>query len=244
MEERASGSRFTGFLLLLLVCALLLMIRLAYLYVMDPVRFPITTIKIVASYKHLTRQELEAVLSKYSQQSYLSLPVKKLQNDLESMSWVDTAAIFRQWPDTLKITLVEKKPVAVWNDALMTKDGRIFHVSATEFDKEYQDGRLPRLSGPDEQQRDVLQSYEKLSKLLSLYGLKAASLVLRDNQAWELGLANGLLLRLGKIDIEKRVLRFCRAYTSTFVDKVEQLTSVDLRYTHGMAVQWKESTNK
>lgn len=244
MEERARGSRFTGFLILLITCALLLIARLAYLYLIDPIHFPIGTIKIAASYQHLTRKELEDVLAQYNQESFISLPMGKLQRDLQALTWVDTVTAERQWPDTLKITLIEKKPAAVWNDALMTEDGRIFQVNSAELKAQLNDETLPRLSGPNEQQRDVLQSYQKLSKLLSSYGLHAASLALRENQAWELSLTDGLLLRLGKTDVENRVLRFCRAYTSVFADKAEQLVSVDLRYTHGMAVQWKESTNK
>ena len=103
---------------------------------------------------------------------------------------------------------------------------------------------MPRLSGPAHQQIDVLQLYQKLSKLLSMYGLQAASLQLRDNQAWDLSLTNGIQLRLGKRDLEKRVLRFCKAYPAVFADKPELLTSVDLRYARGMAAQWQQSTRR
>lgn len=244
MEEPARGFRLTGFLTILITCALLLMARLVYLYVADSQHFPLSTIKIAATYQHVTRQQLETILSKYSQDSFISLPMKQLKHDLKALAWVDTVSVERQWPDTLKITLTEKKPVAIWNDALLTEDGRIFQVDPADLNKKSLEDVLPRLSGPEEQQLDVLHNYQKLSKLLSSYGLHAVSLALRDNQAWELGLTNGALLRLGKSDIEKRVLRFCRAYMAVFADKPEQLSSVDLRYTHGMAVQWKESTNK
>ncbi len=244
MEEPARGFRLTGFLMLLIACALLLIARLVYLYLADSQNFPLSTIKIAATYQHVTRQQLESVLSKYSQDSFISLPMQQLKHDLKALDWVDKVKLERQWPDTLKITLTEKKPIAIWNDALLTEDGRIFHVEWADLNKKSLEDVLPRLSGPNEQQLDVLHNYQKLSKLLSSYGLHAVSLALRDNQAWELGLANGALLRLGKSDIEKRVLRFCRAYMAVFADKPEQLSSVDLRYTHGMAVQWKESTNK
>ena len=94
------------------------------------------------------------------------------------------------------------------------------------------------------QQTDVLQIYQKLSKLLSIYGLHAASLQLRDNQAWELSLTNGIRLYLGKQDLEERLQRFCRAFPAIFADKPEQLLSVDLRYAHGLAVHWKQQTGQ
>ena len=49
---------------------------------------------------------------------------------------------------------------------------------------------------------------------------------------------------MAKRDLEKRLLRFCRAYPAVFADKSEQLASVDLRYARGMAVQWKQQTGR
>ena len=167
------------------------------------------------------------------------LPAGHLHNDLSDLDWAEQVYIERIWPDTLKINLIEKSPVAIWNDALMTADGRLFNRG-----KEQSDASLPRLGGPKHQQTDVLQIYQKLSKLLSAYGLHASALQLRENQAWELSLANGVQLHLGKRDLEKRLQRFCRAYPAVFAEKAEELSSVDLRYARGMAVQWKQQIGR
>lgn len=226
--------RYASLLTLLIMCALLLMTRLVYLFLADPHRFPIGTVQVSANYQHITRKQLETVLTSYLNASFFSLPVGQLQADLLALDWSNQVSIERIWPDTLKITLVEKKPVALWNGSLLTAEGALFSVG-----NEQPHTMLPQLIGPSEQQADVLQNFKKLSKLLSKYGLHAVSLQLRDNQAWELSLSNGVLLRLGKRDLEKRVLRFCRAYPVIFREKAEQLASVDLRYARGMAVQWK-----
>ena len=138
------------------------------------------------------------------------------------------------------MVLVEKKPVIVWNNTYIASDGSLFEASRVSegvFDGPY-------LYGPEAQQQEVLQTYTKLSKLLVKYGLTTATLRLRDNQAWELMLTNGVRLRLGKRDLEQRLRRFCRAYPAVFGDKPELLSRVDLRYARGMAVQWKQQTEK
>ena len=234
MGAETGRLRYTSLLTFLIVCALFLTARLAYLFLADAYRFPISTVKIAANYQHITRKQLEVVLSNYLNSSFFSLSVRRLHDDLLALEWSDRVYIERIWPNTLKITLVEKAPVAVWNDALMTVDGELFNVGT-----EQNEAGLPKLIGPLQQQLDVLQIYQKLSKLLSVYGLHAASLQLRDNQAWELLLTNGIQLRLGKRELEKRLQRFCRAYSVVFADKPEQLSSVDLRYARGMAVRWK-----
>ena len=239
MSTDTERLRYASFLTLLIVCALLLAARMVYLSLADPQQFPISTVKVAASYRHVTRKQLESVLSEYSNKSFIVLAVDQLRNDLTALDWTDHVEIERIWPGTLKIVLVEKLPVAVWNQSLMTADGQLFNGG-----KEQNETMLPRLSGPEQQQTDILQIYEKLSKLLSTYGLHAAALELRDNQAWELSLANGIQLHLGKRDLEKRLTRFCRAWPVVFADKPEQLSSVDLRYARGMAVQWKQQTGR
>jgi len=183
----SGGLRYTGVLLVLILSALILAGRLGYFYLSDAERFPITTIKVAASYEHITHKELETILAKYLSDSFFALPVSELQAQLNALHWIDTAYVERVWPDTLKIKLVEKKPIAVWGNALMTKDGKLFNEGSVS-----EDLNIPHLKGPLTQQAEVLQVYEKLSKILSLYGLKASGLYLRDNQSWVLILGDGV----------------------------------------------------
>lgn len=235
MAANKERLRYATFLMLLIAFALILLARLVYLYVADAQRFPINTVKISASYQHIDRKQLQSVLARYLDASFFSLPVHLLYNDLASFDWADKVLIERVWPDTLKITLIEKMPVATWNNAMMTKQGELFSNHS-----EIIDSTLPHLSGPDNQQKEVLQVYEKMSKILTMHGLQATALEWRNNQAWELTLANGVQLHLGKRDLETRIMQFCKAYPAVFAERSDQLASVDLRYPRGMAVQWKK----
>lgn len=235
----SNGLRYMGLLSVLVIAAFLLAGRLGYLYLSDADRFPITTVKVAATYQHVTHKELETVLARHINSSFFALPVSQLQDELNEITWIDTVYIERVWPDTLKIKLVEKQPVAVWGDALMTVDGKLFNQGAVSADL-----NMPRLQGPIAQQAEVLQVYEKLSKILSSYGLNAGGLHLRANQSWVLTLSNGVKIYLGKKDLETRLVRFCKAYPAVFAEKADQLSSVDLRYPRGMAVQWKQQMGR
>ncbi len=241
MEVSTRRLRDQFFLSMLVVCAVLLVARLTYIYLANPEAYPINTFKIEANYQHITREQIEKILERYAHDGFFSISVNQLNADLSALDWTDHVYTARIWPDTLKIRVEEKKPVAIWNHVLMTQDGLLFDLSPTEWQKETTEEHLPQLSGPADQQLDVLQMFRKLSKLSERYGLRANSLALRDNQAWELGLANGVILRLGKRDMAVRLARFCEAYPIVFADKVENLSAVDLRYVHGMAAQWKGS---
>ncbi|WP_040536228.1 cell division protein FtsQ/DivIB [Legionella drancourtii] len=239
-RDNDSGNlRYVFLLWGLILSALFLAGRLGYYYLSNADYFPIATIKVAASYEHVSHKELENVLARYVGDSFFALPVSALQNELNAMNWVDTATVERVWPDTLKIKLVEKKPVASWGNALMTADGKLFNEGVIPLGM-----HLPQLKGPLSQQAEVLQVYEKLSKILSKYGLNATGLHLRDNQSWVLLMDNNVKIYLGKNELEARLLRFCKAYPAVFAPKADQLASVDLRYPRGMAVQWKQQTER
>ena len=230
--------RPSGLLIVLTIAASLLGMRLLYVYLSEPTYFPVNTIKIEASYQHISHKEWETVLSAYTGYSFFTFPVSQLKKALADLAWAQTVAVKRVWPDIIKITLVEKTPVAIMNHALMTKDGLLFNqgndLSAYE---------LPVLKSPIGQEKEVLQVFEKLSKILTCYGLHAMTFTMRENGACKLKLSNGILLRLGKKDFELRVLRFSKAYPAIQEGQgrmnADQIESVDLRYPRGMAVQWK-----
>ncbi len=239
-QTEATPRQFGFYFILLMVLAVALLVRLVYVTLSDATHFPIHTVKIEASYEHVTREALERILSPHLNESFFSVSTKKLESDLAALDWTEHATVTRIWPDMLKVILVEKTPVAVWNTSFVAADGSLFEKGKVT------DGMFsgPYLYGPQTQEQEVLQTYEKLSKLLAMYGLGAASLRLRENQAWELVLTNGVKLRLGRRDLEQRLRRFCRAYPAVFGEKPELLSCVDLRYPRGMAVQWKQKTEK
>lgn len=238
MNSGIGRLRYASFLLLLIVCALSLAARLIYLFVADAERFPINTIQITASYQHISHQQIESVLANYLKFSFFSLPVRRLYADLTAINWANEVQIERVWPDILKIILVEKTPVALWNNKMVTEKGELFDDKETQMVP-----NLPHLSGPDNQQKKVLQVYQKMSKILSTYGLHAIYLEWSNNQDWQLTLANGWQLYLGKRDLELRVTRFCRAYPAVS-PTAGHVATVDLRYPRGMAVQWRKEMRK
>ncbi len=234
METEKGLMRYTSSLMVLLFFALGLGLNLLYLYLSDPSRFPVNTIKVSATYEHITHKELEVVLEKYVNTSFFFLSLGKLKEALLDLEWTDTVDIERIWPDRLHITLHEKVPVAIWNNTMLMENGEVFPLAHID-----NDNVLPHLKGNPNQSSEVYHVYKKMSKILSDYGLKASVLEWRKNEAWELTLSDEIMLRLGKRFFLERLERFCKAYSAVFKNRLEKKASVDLRYPRGMAIQWK-----
>lgn len=236
MEIKVGSFRYVSLLVFLSVMALTLFGRLLYVYLEFPVRFPINRVKVSADYQHITHKELETLLNaQLENANFFTLSLHRLQSALKSMPWASQVSVKRVWPDTISITLIEKKPLATWNAFLLTSDGEIFKPDTLDNAVS-----LPHLRGPANQYAEVLQIYKKLSKILTRYGLFMTALEKRENHAWELTLANGMQLHLGKRFLASRVKRFCRAYPAVFANQMVQSVRVDLRYPRGMAVQWHQ----
>ena len=201
MAEHTGPWHYRGLLMALIASALILCVRLGYYYMGDPMHFPINTVKISANFQRIPRQQLADILEKYQKNSYFSIPIHQLEEQLNGLDWADEARVSRLWPDTLKIHLVEKKPMAIWNHSLVTEDGRLFSAEPTR-----ETSALTQLEGPEPQKNEILQIYKKLSKLLVKSGLYVALLQIHDNQSLDLTLTNGVQLRLGKQEIESRNL--------------------------------------
>ena len=144
----------------------------------------------------------------------------------------------KQWPDELKIHLVEYVPVARWNDLHMVDaEGKSFSVPAERIGKQ----KLPLLYGPEGSEQDVLEGYRTMSSMLaaSKYTLKMAAMSARHS--WQLALDNDVRLELGRDDRTGRLQRFIELYPVLQQQgqaESKRVSYVDLRYEAGASVGW------
>ncbi len=66
-------------------------------------------------------------------------------------------------------------------------------------------------------------------------------LVVTDRRAWQMTLDNGIELRFGRGDVDALLDRFARVYLRVLSASATRIAAVDLRYTNGFAVRWKDA---
>ena len=153
---------------------------------------------------------------------------------LEQTPWVRRAAVRRQWPDHLLVQIEEQVPIARWQDhRLVNRYGELFQGDS--------DAVLPELAGPPGAERQVAARYTTFSALLAPLGSELAQLVLSPRYAWQLKLASGITLELGRDrprePVDARLERFVTAYPQVVAALGHPIEHVDLRYPHGFAVR-------
>ena len=240
-SRRSNGSRLAGMIFL---CAVLLSVFIGGWIVVgwmeDAQRLPLSRL-VVTGERHYTRNDdiRQSILALGPPGTFMTQDVNIIQQQIERLPWIKQASVRKQWPDELKIHLVEYVPIARWNDQHMVDaEGNSFSVPAERTSKQ----TLPMLSGPEGSENEVLQGYRDMGVVLAKdkFTLKQAAMTAR--RSWQLTLNNGIKLNLGRGDTMKRLDRFVELYPvlqqQAQADN-KRISYVDLRYDSGAAVGWE-----
>ncbi|MEQ4532037.1 MAG: cell division protein FtsQ [Mixta sp.] len=237
---RSNGSRLAGILFLLLVIGTMLAGGFVVLkWMNDASRLPLSKLVVTGKTHYTTNDDIrQAILSLGAPGTFMSQDVNVIQQQIERLPWIKQVSVRKQWPDELKIHLVEYVPVARWNDLHMVDaEGKSFSVPANHIGKE----ALPLLYGPEGNEQDVLAGYRQMSAVLaaSKFSVKAASMTARHS--WQLVTGDDVRIELGRSDNMKRLKRFIELWPMVQQQATadnKRVSYVDLRYDSGAAVGW------
>ena len=77
--------------------------------------FPIKTVRIYGI-NRIDRQEVQTLLQPLVNQGFFTVKVDYIRDRLSQIPWVSDIFVRRNWPDQVEITIIEKKPIAEWNN--------------------------------------------------------------------------------------------------------------------------------
>jgi len=180
---------------------------------------------------------------------------------LEQVAWVRRVDVRRVWPDRIEVQLEEQVAFARWGQVvgdlqsrgLVNTFGEAF-VAPIDAERA---ARLPLFAGPAGTEGELTRRYRRFAELLAPLGAAAgdaaiAAIVLTPRHAWQLRLADGLSLELGRDGaehVEQRLARFVAAYPESLGRLPQRAAAgadaqrhVDLRYPNGFALRvagWK-----
>ncbi|MCG6200365.1 cell division protein FtsQ/DivIB [Psychromonas antarctica] len=205
----------------------------------DEQSLPLTSLILTGTIDHISEDDVRLVLNDQKDRlNFFTLEIAQIQQQLENLPWVYSVSIRKNWPDTLKIHIVEQSIVAIWNErALLNRFGEIIIASPDTLL-----GRKVALYGEDEFANDILTSYMKINQLLKVNNFKVASLSSNKRHSIDIVLENGIALRLGQEQKLDRIQRFLSVFP--LIEKkydVKTIDYVDLRYDTGFAIGWKKT---
>jgi cell division protein FtsQ len=214
-------------------------------------RSPLVPIKEVVVRGELQRVSHEEVTSALEGAggNFFAADLGAVRGRLERVGWVRRVEARRVWPDRIEVRLEEHVPFGRWGqvagdllpNAFVNTFGEPF---AAVLDASAQ-ARLPLFAGPSGTEGELARRYRIFSERLTPLGLAPeqgaiAALVLTARHAWQLRLASGLTLELGRDGaerVEQRLARFVAAYPESLGRLGRQYEHADLRYPNGFALR-------
>lgn len=194
--------------------------------------FPIQQVRVEAPFIQVSKQSIEEKLRPYGADSFLFLDNNKVRRALLAMPWVKDVVVSKKWPKTLVVTIREHQPVARFNQkGLIDTDGTLFYPDKLP---EYP---LPKLLGKEGSEKQLLQQFKKMSSMLLSASLKLDSLE-KVGSIMTLMINDKFKIVLNSKEAIKQLQRFIKVYPELVAQEERDLRQVDLRYKHGLAVQW------
>ena len=198
---------------------------------------PIRQVIVQGPFERVSVLQIEAAVGDLREAGFLSVSLDAVHAKIVAIDWVDDAVVRRRWPAEVEIIVREQVPAARWGDSgLLNTRGELFVRDARHMPPE-----LPQLSGPEGSEQLVARRYLDARATLAAVGLRLRALELDERGSWRIELTNGLQLRLGRESYERRLRRFARVAAPLLTARAGEVAYVDMRYSRGFAVGWREA---
>lgn len=256
-----SVEQFIGFLFFMLVISVSCWIIYTMVNWMDnPERVVLSQLTVTGDRQFTTDEDIQhAILSLGLPDTFIGQDVDIIQQEVMRLSWIKQVSVRKQWPDKLVVNVVEFQPQFFWNDVfLLDSDGIVFSLPLERINNHL----FPLLYGPEGKEKSTLDMYQRLNGLLTnrtmnnKLDLVIAAISTDERYSWQVMVkqpcANDSLddivacaqyettkVILGREDLDERFKRFIELYPEIQAQTApqERITTIDLRYSNGIAVQ-------
>jgi cell division protein FtsQ len=199
---------------------------------------PIESVSVAGRFQRIAPADVErAVKQRVRGAGLVSVKLEEVRSAIDALPWVDTVSVQRAWPHGLRVVVTEQIAAARWGESgLLNTRGELFASETRHMPPE-----LARLSGPDGKENVVAQRYLSAQGRLAEAGMRLSSLRLDARGAWEMGLANGVTVRLGRRQVDERFDTFMRTAARQVAQRPDDISYVDMRYANGFAIGWRSA---
>jgi cell division protein FtsQ len=210
--------------------------------------FAIGGITVQGDVTHTNAVTLRANVAPRLAGNFFTVSLQATREAFESVPWVRSAVVRREFPNRLRVLLREHQPAAFWGadgDSRLVNDlGEVFEANSGDIEPD----ELPRLVGPDGQSAQVLAMYRAVKPLFEPLDLGVEQLALTPHGSWNAQLDSGAVIELGRgseqelVERTRRFVQTLTQVTSRYSRRADALVSADLRHGDGYAVRLRGVT--
>ncbi len=208
--------------------SLVLVLYGAVRYVLQLPVFALRAVELTAEPQRVSVEAIEKVVREQVSGNFFTVDLDKTRQAFEQLPWVRKVSVRRKFPWTLQVEVEEQAPLATWNGKeLVNTHGEVFAGKVEQA--------LPAFIGQPGSSAQVTQLYGELNEVLQPLQQQIAQISLSPRFAWQVRLENGMVLELGREEMQQRLTRFVKVYPYSLAALSRQSNHVDLRYRNGFA---------
>lgn len=215
--------------LLYAIAVVMLLYGVLYVVVHLPI-FPLREVRIEGELKHVSSQQVKLITARYLKGNFFTVDLENARDAFKKLPWARNVTVRRRWPGALEVVIEEHRELARWGSvALVNTYGELFNAAS--------DSELPVFLGPADGVHEVTEHFSAMSELLATAKLSVSEIALTPRRSWQIRTRNGLVIALGREEMESRLKRFVSVYPQTLTSANGHLSYVDLRYPNGFSVR-------
>lgn len=196
--------------------------------------WPMQRLQVTAPFAFVDQDKVRTAVLPYLKDGFFAVDLNAINAKLQTLQWVERVEVRKQWPDTLIVQIHEYRPLAVWNGTqMLAEQGSVFAMPKARLPA------LPSFNGHPLQATDLVAFYGKAQPLFQSVGLAITELSISERNAWRIVLSDGLVLDIGRNDVDARLSRFVALLPKIKREEPRRLVHADLRYTNGFALTWR-----
>lgn len=237
------GERATGLLAvsrrlvpLLFLVLLLAVLEMFFRALSGVANVPISQVSVNGDFRYLDKARIEQIMLPHLGTGYFMVDLQEIRDELQAQPLVHEVTVRRAWPDRLVVFITEQVPVLRFGaDGYLNPYARVFRPGAPLPGVD-----LPVVDGPPGSEPLLLRSFDSYTEVLEPSGLRIASIALDGKHAWRIGLSNGTEVLLGRRGIERKLQLLVRLLSGEWASSRDRITRIDMRYSNGVAVAWRD----
>lgn len=197
----------------------------------------LTQLEVRGSFTHLQPADVRAAAEPLLVGSFFSVDLDAVRDAVGALPWVARVRVERQWPGAISVRVWERQAYARWNESgVLDIEGRVFVPRPADVPT-----GLPRLGGSPGHENEVAQTWQRLAPALQGTPLELQGLALDARGEWTARTVTGIELRFGQNPPDERLAILTQVARRALEARWTQVQHLDLRYTNGFAVGWREA---
>lgn len=219
------------------ICLLLIVVSIGFLIkpLQRAIFIPIEVVSITNKLQYAEPESIKKIMQAHTKAGFFALSPDKVRNELKNIPWVQDASVVRSWPHTVKLNIVERQPLAIWQERGIVDTEAVLFFPENMAKIGSLKASLPEFVGDAAEVNKMVDTYKMILVALKPIGLGIKKLELMSDHGWRAMLDNEVIIILGQTELEERLARLALAYKSVIGTELK-VKIIDLRYTNGLAV--------